>query len=488
MIVLPKYCLNYNGMLPIKTEEEAIEYGFTFEHIRNSDNDDTCVFYWGDKPLQYEYGYKYYVIETGFFNEAYFIDSLGGSQFCSLNTKDGNEAVKTFKLNNRKSAREIIFSLPSHKQSKFNADHGDIREVDAEIVLALQNPGDRSIMSVANRKMYYKFVEDCCKFYGKSLFVKMHPWNNGEILKKLESLAEKYGCAYGKAPINIINNVNFVISYNSTIAIDCLLRNIPYVQYGLGTFFNSYGVIFSNHTFPKEIVKKDDGQQLCDFLIHKYCYYKEMDKKKFAEMLRYYAGSNEMFPMKEEFSYASNLKPNLPNHLGGHCNITHIDESTLDYLINKFNIKTMYDVGCGPGGMVNLANNKNISAIGIDGDFTLSYNNINVILHDFTSGPIILSNADLAWSCEFLEHVEEKYMDNYFSVFCKCKLVFCTFSTSRGGHHHVNVQNQEYWDNKFKSYGFVKDTESTLEIRKTSTMKRDFVRNTGTIYLNKVFI
>lgn len=174
----------------------------------------------------------------------------------------------------------------------------------------------------------------------------------------------------------------------------------------------------------------------------------------------------------------------LPKHLGGHANITHIDESTLDYLISKFNIRSMCDIGCGPGGMVQLAKSKGLESIGIDGDFTINYTDIKVILHDFTSGPLTIKKLDLAWSCEFLEHVEEQYMDNYFSVFKQCKLVCCTFSTSFGGHHHVNVRNQLYWDEKFKSYGFHKNIESTDYIRKNSSMKRNFMRNTGTIYFN----
>ncbi len=307
MIILPKYCLNYNGMLPIKTEEEAKSFGFTFHHNVKENNNDTCLFYWGDKPLQYEYGCKYFVIETGFFNEAYFIDTIGGTQFCSLNTKYGNQAVESFNLNGRKSAKDIIFNLHPNKRSKFNAQHGDIKSVDAEVILALQNPGDRSIMSVTNKKSYYQFVEDCCKFYGSSLFVKMHPWNNGEVFDNFKAIAEKYNCKYGKAPIDILNNCKFVISYNSTIAIDCLLRGIPYVQYGIGTFFNSYGIIFSNHTFPSSVSAHENGQQLCDFLIHKYCYYKPMDKEKFANMIVHYSNSHEVFPMTDEFSYASNF-------------------------------------------------------------------------------------------------------------------------------------------------------------------------------------
>lgn len=307
MIFLPKYCLNYNGMLPIKTEDDAKLFGFTFEYIPKTNHDNDFVFYWGEKPLQYEYGKKYFVIESGFFNEGYFIDTYGGNQFCSLNTKIGNEAVKNFKLLNRKSAKDIIFSLPPHKRSKFNAEHGNIKEIKADVVLALQNPSDRSIMSVTNKITYYQFVEDCCKFYGKNLFVKMHPWNNGEIYEKFVGIAEKYGCSYGKASINIIKDCHFVISYNSTIAIDCLLRSVPYVQYGLGSFFNAHGITFSNHSFPTEASLIDDHQNLCDFLIYKYCYYKGMTKEKFADMIKHFISSDDIFPMIDEFSYATNI-------------------------------------------------------------------------------------------------------------------------------------------------------------------------------------
>lgn len=178
----------------------------------------------------------------------------------------------------------------------------------------------------------------------------------------------------------------------------------------------------------------------------------------------------------------------LPKHLGGHYNITHIDDGTLQYLIDTFDIKTMYDVGCGPGGMVALAKSKGLKCIGIDGDYTINYpKELDIVIHDFTIKPLILPLADLAWSCEFLEHVEEKYMDNYFSVFVTCRVVCCTFATihSKKGHHHVNLKNQKYWDEKFMKYGFIKDDLSTMAIKKHSTMKRNFIRNTGTVYIKK---
>ena len=61
----------------------------------------------------------------------------------------------------------------------------------------------------------------------------------------------------------------------------------------------------------------------------------------------------------------------LPNHLGGHLNKTHVDEGSLTWIINTFNIKSFLDVGCGTGGMVELSESKGIKSLGIDGDHTL---------------------------------------------------------------------------------------------------------------------
>ena len=41
-------------------------------------------------------------------------------------------------------------------------------------------------------------------------------------------------------------------------------------------------------------------------------------------------------------------------HLGGHCGITHLDQGAIDWAIDEFSVKSMLDVGCGPGGMVQL--------------------------------------------------------------------------------------------------------------------------------------
>ncbi len=171
------------------------------------------------------------------------------------------------------------------------------------------------------------------------------------------------------------------------------------------------------------------------------------------------------------------------SHLGGHQNVTHIDVGCLNYLHDKHNIRSMLDIGCGPGGMEEVANSLGILWLGIDGDPSVT----PPILHDFTKGKvphtIHLGTYDLGWSTEFLEHVEEKYMDNYMAAFQRCKLIVCTAAPpGKKGWHHVNCQDAAYWIRKFDEYGFSYDQEEVNNIRKSSTMKREFVRKHSMLF------
>ena len=174
-------------------------------------------------------------------------------------------------------------------------------------------------------------------------------------------------------------------------------------------------------------------------------------------------------------------------HLGGHAGITHIDIKALEFLKQKYNVKTLYDLGCGPGGMISTANDLGMNSIGIDGDTTLKFpKSMKIIFHDFTKGAIKeLEHRDACWSCEFLEHVEEKYLDNIFSVFNAVDVIFCTASPNPHAYHHVNAKPVSYWIKEFSKRGFEFDKNATEELRTISSMKRDFVRTTGMVYINK---
>lgn len=174
----------------------------------------------------------------------------------------------------------------------------------------------------------------------------------------------------------------------------------------------------------------------------------------------------------------------LPGHLGGHMGRCHIDQGALSYLMEKLEPKTFIDIGCGTGGMVEVAHDAGLKAAGIDGDGTIE-RRAPCLVHDFTTDPLAVQETDLGWSVEFLEHVEEKFMDNYMAAFKSCYHAVVTYAPEgTPGHHHVNCQNEAYWIRKFLDYGFVLDGELTPGVRRASTMGRDFMRETGLVFRN----
>ena len=181
----------------------------------------------------------------------------------------------------------------------------------------------------------------------------------------------------------------------------------------------------------------------------------------------------------------------LEPHLGGHQNKTHLDNGALDWLIKTFHVKSFLDIGCGPGGMVELAKSKGLLVKGIDGDHTLKRpNETDYTLHDFTKAPLIPDfEYDIGWSVEFVEHVEEKYIPNYMPCFQSCNTVVITYAPPGWeGHHHVNLKDEDYWIQTFATNGLKHNAEMTHQLRQHSTMnlgkkgKKAFVRNRGLVF------
>lgn len=177
----------------------------------------------------------------------------------------------------------------------------------------------------------------------------------------------------------------------------------------------------------------------------------------------------------------------LPDHLGGHLNKTHIDEGTLDFICKHFDIATLLDIGCGTGNMLDLAHERGIHSVGIDGDYTLPRRR-NVHIHDFTTGPFLTwenndIEFDLGWSVEFLEHVEAKHVPAIMHAFQRCKhLIVTAAPPGYTGHHHVNCRNLDYWEGVFNASGFWYDKETTVKIKEASTMNKPFMQTNGMFF------
>ena len=183
--------------------------------------------------------------------------------------------------------------------------------------------------------------------------------------------------------------------------------------------------------------------------------------------------------IKEE---AKKIHPNLlsgqsfnDGDLGG-CNVDG-DPGTecpkmWKYLIDKYNIKSVIDIGCGFGYHLKYFHDiLGLKITGIEGSErvkNLSFFPHEIIAHDYTKGKSTLtSEFDFGWSVEFVEHVGEQYTENFMPDFNRCKYVVMTHALpGQSGHHHVNCKNSDYWKNKFSSCGFGYDENETNEIRK----------------------
>lgn len=132
------------------------------------------------------------------------------------------------------------------------------------------------------------------------------------------------------------------------------------------------------------------------------------------------------------------------------------------WLVEEYDIRSAIDVGCGGGGTVRyLTDELGIEAVGIDGIIE-DLDDARFIQHDYASGPYELAHRDLCWSCEFVEHVEERFVPNFLATFACAEFVLMTHAIpGQGGHHHVNCKDDSYWIGALAAIGYEHDAQLT---------------------------
>ncbi len=167
--------------------------------------------------------------------------------------------------------------------------------------------------------------------------------------------------------------------------------------------------------------------------------------------------------------------PGLPDHLGGF--VPAGDPATWfpdlwKWMVEEHGVQSVIDVGCGAGHSVQFFKDLGCRVIGIDG---VAQEDPDIIEWDFMKGPLMTNDEfDLAWSCEFVEHVPEQHVGNFMETFKAAKIVLLTHSEpGQPGHHHVNSQASGFWLEQFDAAGFEFDPGLTIEARRLA-FQNDF--------------
>lgn len=186
-------------------------------------------------------------------------------------------------------------------------------------------------------------------------------------------------------------------------------------------------------------------------------------------------------------------------HLGG-CVIAdehypHGDPETYltelwDWLIARFEVKTMLDVGCGCGHTIKYFRGHGVRAMGIEGsrkaiECAVEGAKPVIVQHDYTQGPWSACDADLIWSCEFVEHVEEPYLDNFLATFDRARRCLAMTHAVPGqpGYHHVTCETSEFWISRIEARGKLRYDDDLTSQSKAGSLSAGYWGRSGLIFV-----
>jgi hypothetical protein len=277
---------NYREMMASPDEHFYISWGVPVQGVRNA------------------------VIETGFFWDSAHCDFNGLYEDCSLNRPEARSIVESF--NAPISVRQL-FADGKLRTKMRQPVTGKLEWTG--VVIAGQYHNDRSIKRVGSTEDYHRFIEEACRHYGKRALLKIHPvlFGNAQERELLYGIAQRYGCEVGFFDLDIVNKAEFVITYNSTCTIDCLLRGKHVVTYAPGYFWKVGVAQYSDRRMPDDIVPADPAYvgKFLDFVVWRYCFNTRSHERYLAKILEAFSQSDELFPLPPELSYGAYVTSDL---------------------------------------------------------------------------------------------------------------------------------------------------------------------------------
>jgi hypothetical protein len=149
--------------------------------------------------------------------------------------------------------------------------------------------------------------------------------------------------------------------------------------------------------------------------------------------------------------------PNDPalggNMIGGDPQTYHPE--LWSFLVERFSVRSMLDVGCGEGHCVQYCSGLGIQASGFDGlRQNIQRAVVPIAFHDLRHGAFIMP-VDLVHCCEVVEHIDEEYLPFVLRTLANGRVIAMTHALpEQGGYHHVNCQPSVYWIEKVTACGY----------------------------------
>lgn len=138
----------------------------------------------------------------------------------------------------------------------------------------------------------------------------------------------------------------------------------------------------------------------------------------------------------------------------------------------RFHARSLIDVGCGDGAALRYLRGLGCDAVGVEG---VPQDDPSIVRHDYATGPYVPGREfDVCWSCEFVEHVEERYVPNFLETFRSARWVLMTHADpGQAGHHHVNCRTSLYWTRRLREVGYELDETMTRVTRGLAAANRN---------------
>jgi len=146
------------------------------------------------------------------------------------------------------------------------------------------------------------------------------------------------------------------------------------------------------------------------------------------------------------------------------------------HVVQKYNIKSVLDLGCGGGDSTKFFQNLGCTVLGIDGIEDATRTTLTLINNYNESSALTDQQFDLCVCSEFAEHIYAENQHLFLKDFTHAKYILFNAATpgqaaedlANGfdSHHHVNERSVTYWIKHIERVGFTFDFNESMELRK----------------------